>query len=67
VGRVDREVHAFPRKALTPVARHGVGVVERPRLLEVHTEAPTGEIERRQPTVVIELLDHPDGPVRDVE
>jgi len=67
VGRVNREVDAFPRKSLAPVARHRIGEVERPRLLEVHTEAPAGDIDRGQPTLVIELLDRPDGPIRDVE
>jgi len=67
VGRVDREVDAFPRKSLAPVARHRIGEVERPRLLEVHTEAPAEDIDRCQPTLVIELLDRPDSPVGDVE
>ena len=42
-------------------------MVERPRLLEVHTEAPAGDIDRRQPTLVIELPDRPNGPVGDVQ
>jgi len=42
-------------------------MVKRQRILEVHTEAPAGDIDRRQPTLVIELLDRPDGPVGDVE
>jgi len=42
-------------------------VVERARLLEVHTEAPAGDVDRGQPAVVIELPDRPDRPVGDVE
>jgi len=42
-------------------------VVDRPRLLQVQTQAPASDIDRGLPTLLIELLDRPDGPVRDVE
>jgi hypothetical protein len=49
------------------MASHRIGVVERPRLLEVHTEAAAGDVDRGQPTLTIELLDRPDAPIGDVE
>jgi len=40
---------------------------ERPWLLEVQTQAPAGDIDGGQPTLVMELLDRPDSAVRHVE
>jgi hypothetical protein len=42
-------------------------MVERPRLLHVHPEAPRAHFDGRDAFLVVELLDRPKGAVRDVQ
>jgi hypothetical protein len=63
---VHREVDPLARQPLAPVARHGIGMVERHRLVEIDTDALAGDVDRGDTALGIELPDRPYGPVRDV-